>query len=81
MAHNYHFMVKYFHPSLPDAKLNFAEEYAQQTLENALQQAEEDLKHDMNTLLGRDGWEVNSHNLAIVGNIIIVSILLQRHSK
>jgi len=37
-----------------------------------------ELPKALSTMPDAEGWEVNSHSLALVGNTLLVSILLQR---
>jgi len=37
-----------------------------------------ELPQTIETFHGENGWEVNSHNIMLAGNTIIISVLIQR---
>ena len=78
MKHPYEnaLMLKYFPiTGFP----NLADEQAQGQLSASLGKfAAKDLPQGIATFPVHNGWEVNSHNIAFVGNTVIFSILLQR---
>lgn len=81
MQHPYEYaiLVKYLAPSDPSKMPDLATEPAQIALVDALRKHANELPSVFKEI--GEGWEVNSHSLALLGGTVVVSMLLQRHRK
>ncbi len=57
---------------------DFSKPLAQSQLADGLSDAREKLSEHFSEIVKGEDWEINSHGLDIVGNVVIVSVLAQQ---
>lgn len=79
--YEYQVLVEYITPVSSEEPLNYSEEVVRQALALKIQHLTGSLSVSIAALPDGGGWEINSHNIAIAGNTVIFTILLQRPRK
>ncbi len=79
MAHKYEYKMIVNCVTLPKSAkaTKFSTPLAQSQLADGLSDAIVKLSENFNNIVEGDDWEVNSHGFDIIGNVAIVSVLVQ----
>ena len=71
--YEYKVLVEYINPEEKGLHPHFSHMEAQEGLTEALEEAFAHLPESIS-----EGWEVNSHNITVSGNTLILTVLLRR---